>query len=120
MANRKRHKLNRALFFSPNIARLPPSFFLPSSPQPTRKRREEKVKRGEEKKRDCAAGGWVGYEVWVCVCVGGSSLSSLSSEAKQEVASEAVKGRRSYLRTNRMHQAVAVALSDEDQLCANV
>lgn len=62
----------------------------------------------------------MGYEVWVCVRVGGSSLSSLSSEAKQEVASEAVKGRRSYLRTNRMHQAVAVALSDEDQLCANV
>lgn len=54
------------------------------------------------------------------MCGGGSSLSSLSSEAKQEVASEAVKGRRSYLRTNRMHQAVAVALSDEDQLCANV
>lgn len=50
----------------------------------------------------------------------GVDLSGLSSEAKQEVASEAVKGRRSYLRTNRMHQAAAAALGDEDQLCANV
>ena len=51
----------------------------------------------------------------------GDESSSESSRAKQEHAS---KGCLSYQRTNRMHQAVAVALSelssDDDQLCSNV
>lgn len=70
MANRKRHKLNRALSFfhlTSHVGRplFSPPFFPPllAAPHPeTEKRKGEK--RGE-KKRDCAAGGWVGYEVWV-------------------------------------------------------